>query len=1138
MDHEVSKAELGAELAGLVDVLMSGDESSPEDGRVALGHFLNAVQQLAPKADQAGQKTLAAHCRQLVSQLSPWQDGQAALDEARRWQLEAWPTLVMVFLDEPTADNEAALKAWLDDPLWEAPAAAVVGRAAAGKSPPPGGASPPLADGVKTTATTAKAPAPDAAPAPGADHTQILPAWNFQGDTPPATALDPMLREILESELKELQAVHARAFAETDDKAAQRQAFEHYGEELERFAEALASLNMVGLEQACRQVAHNARAWGTKAPLPATDGKPAQWLDLVPLYLRFPGRAGANTLAQRLMSRAWPAPLAPRAAAAMAQALCQLPVLETGDGELEPRAQHAAPEDVSLQVPEDVNPELVDSLLQELPAQTAALSAATQRLVAPPWDAAQVDRAQRLAHTVKGAANTVGVRGVANLTHHMEDIYGALARHGAPPPQKLAETLIEATDCLESMSEALVGMGAPPGDGQRILQRILDWANAIDREGITADAPPAAAEAPAAAETQGAPLAVLPLEGAPEAEAPEATAPTAARDGAAAASAEGAGEATLRVPTHLVDELLRLGGESFLLTGQIEERVRAVNTQARLLSQQNRQLQQLSEELEQLVDVRNVLAPAQQAMGDDGFDPLEMDQYGELHTVTRRLVELANDAMSLDHALGENFATLETLLADQVQLHRDSQETVMRTRMVPVKSIVSRLQRSVRQTCRLTDKLAELTVKGADTPMDGEVLASLIDPLMHLLRNAVDHGIERPDKRQQSGKAPAGSIEMTFEREGMSIAVRCRDDGAGLDREAILRRGLERGLVGGEAVLSDEAIDRLILQPGFSTRSDVTQISGRGIGLVAVYQRVLELRGSLDIASEPGQGTTITLRLPTTLLSAHALLVPAGHQILAVANRGVEQLLYADAGALVQGDDGQWQLHQGHETHRAAILETLVGLPTPRDVGQRARPILMVRDEGGDAVAVVVDAILDSRDVVVKGLGAYVPLPRGLLGATILGDGSITAVLDLPALLRHPITETRRAAEGGELRQLCALVVDDSLSTRRALAQFVADLGYEVRTARDGLEAVGILDRYAVNVVLADLEMPRMNGLELTQHIRALEQLRDLPENMITSRAAGKHRREAEAAGVNAYLTKPYSEEGLLRHIQQAVGQH
>jgi chemosensory pili system protein ChpA (sensor histidine kinase/response regulator) len=497
----------------------------------------------------------------------------------------------------------------------------------------------------------------------------------------------------------------------------------------------------------------------------------------------------------------------------------------------------------------------------------------------------------------------------------------------------------------------------------------------------------------------------------------------------------------------------------------------------------------------------------------------------------------------MGNAIVEHLSNLDDMLVTQESLNRASQEAVLRTRMVPVKSVFPRLQRSLRQACRMTRKQVALNLSGGDTLMDGDVLVEIVDSLMHLLRNAVDHGIEDAATRQAAGKDPEGQVFMDFLRDGNNILVRCRDDGAGLDLAAIQRTAGERGIVAAERELPEDELKRLILRPNFSTRTTATQVSGRGIGLDAVNSQVARLGGGLTIDSVPGSGCTFELRLPFTLISSHALLVRTGEHVLALASRGIEQILHAEDGKL-QHFGSELIFNASERLYRAMTLESIIGMGDERrHAERRPRSVLLVRAETG-VCAVLVEAVLESRDLVVKHLGRYLPKLPGVIGATILGDGSVTPVIDIPELLRAPQQAASQvpiaATSASQTRPTLptALVVDDSLSARRALAQVLSDAGYEVRTARDGLEAVEVIQARTPDILLVDMEMPRMNGIELTAHVRSRRATARIPVIMVTSRSTSKHRQQAEAAGVDLYLTKPFAEDQLLEHVQTLLRAH
>lgn len=1136
---EQAMGSLLAEVGAMAESLQGlGEASDPAKGeaearRQALQRFAEQLEGLANAAAAAQLIGLQQACVLLQEGLQEWAVRENPLSAQELALLEQWPMLFVAYVESPE-EQEAGegLLEFLRDPAWgtsmSAEELALLQELLASHC---------VQQAVSETDSAHDRRAATHSQAT-TDSAEALPLFADanRSATEDVQALEPEeqtrcsrveldegaqeLVDLLRAELAEIiearEELVAPIVAEGSEPAARRQALEHYAEQAEHIANAAEMVGLAGLHQGVAHIHHNLLVLGEQDPGAIVGARPLLegWPVFVLGYLQtLHDRRASEALVKALQDPQWPTPLQDSQAPALLDLLAT-PSVATED-EAVPRQQQAVPEDVSLELAEDVNQELLDSLLRELPAQTEEFSAAIQRLLGGGF-ISDVEVAQRIAHTLKGAGNVVGVRGIANLTHQLEDILQALSKHETLPPPALADTLMSAADCLEAMSEALLGVGAPPEDAVDVLQDVLDWANLIDREGVPRGEHSAVtASTPEQAHTNTA--------------TPRETVP-----------AESA-EAMLRIPASLVDNLLRLAGENIISTGQVQEQVRRTTSRIKTLESQNQLVRQLISELEHLVEIRGISSQFNRSAADGEFDALEMDQYNELHTVTHRLVEATTDSVELTKSVADRLVDLDAVTVHQERVHRENQEIVLRTRMVPVKTAIPRLQRSVRQAARITGKQVELAVSGAETLMDSEVLNDLMDPLMHMLRNAVDHGIELPEQRVVQGKDAKGSIALEFSRHGDRIVVRCRDDGKGLDYAAIRRVAEHRGLVTPDRVLSEDELGRLILVPGFSTRSEVTQVSGRGIGMDAVHARVLEMKGNLHIGSQTGKGSLVELSLPVTLLAAHALLVRIGGQIFALSNRGVEEILYPGAGELRKmGSETVYQV--GDNVYEARTLNSLLKLADQRAQDRQAGSVLLIEEESGAKSAILVQEVLDSRDLVVKPLGQYVPNVRGVIGGAILGDGSVTLVLDLPELLHVPKVAAQ-ASIAGKARVAdttstlpCILVVDDSLSARRSLAQFVKDVGYEVRTARDGMEAVDIIQGMRPDIILADLEMPRMNGLELTSHVRAQEATRDIPVIMITSRSTEKHRQQAEKAGVSAYMTKPFSEDTLLRHIESALG--
>jgi chemosensory pili system protein ChpA (sensor histidine kinase/response regulator) len=914
------------------------------------------------------------------------------------------------------------------------------------------------------------------------------------------------------------------------------EALENYTEVVQRLYTVFEMLGLEGLQTVCTFVIDNMKALSKAELVIRKRAKKVleTWPDLVLSYVQSPAQSVIK-LVNHLRQPMWTQSLTDEKAEALAN---QLVAGSTAEEEAEEETGHnrqtqARPEDVLLTLPEDVNQELLDAYLQETPQQSGDFSACIQKIIQEP-ETKEIERAQRIAHTLKGSSNIIGIKGIANIAHHLEDTLEYLAKHQVVPPKELTDTMVEAADCLEIMVDALLGTDEPPQQALAVLQSVLDWANRIDQGKLDVPPPkPAPADENKTASATSQP----------------STEKKADKKGKSASEVAGAPEQFLRVPTKTIDELMRLVGELSISVGQIQEKLKHVIQSQRTLTEQDLILHKKTFELENLVDVRGITGietNSRQALQETkDFDPLEFEQYNELHSVAHSFVESIADNRELAISIREDIAELETMFIHQERLNKEFQANIMTTRMVPVNTIISKLQRNVRQTCRMTGKKAELEVTGQDILIDSDVLNNLADPLQHLLRNAIDHGLESVDERAILGKPIEGAIKLSFYREGNNIVVSLEDDGQGLNYTNIRFTAIQRGLITENQELTEKELARLILMSGFSTKSGVTQVSGRGVGMDVVHTNIRQMKGTLDLLSETGKGTTILIKLPMTLVTVHVLLVRVGERQFGIPTNNLEQALAPGMAEFHKVGD-EVTLKMGKNFYGLKYLANLLSVPGDREglEDPEIRPIILVHEETG-ITAVIVDDLLDTHDLVMKSMGKYVKNIPGVGGASILGDGSLVPLLDLPELLRSPM----QAAMGSIMAEATnndevlvgaggnphIMIVDDSLSVRKSLSLLVEDAGFETLLAKDGLEAIEIMNQTRPNVMLVDMEMPRMNGLELTAHVRANQATQKLPIFMITSRTTEKHREQAATAGVNAYLTKPYQDTQLLELIDKAL---
>jgi chemosensory pili system protein ChpA (sensor histidine kinase/response regulator) len=597
-----------------------------------------------------------------------------------------------------------------------------------------------------------------------------------------------------------------------------------------------------------------------------------------------------------------------------------------------------------------------------------------------------------------------------------------------------------------------------------------------------------------------------------------------------------------RVDAELLDTLLNTAGEVSIARARLEQQLGAMDFN---LAELSRTVTRLKEQLRKLeIETEaQIINRHEDEVGShrSEFDPLELDRYSSIQQFSRALAETANDVQSIQQLLDTLAQDTGNLLQQQARTITELQNGLMRTRMVPFQRHVQRLARIVRQAASDTGKRAELIVEGASGELDRQVLERMLPPFEHMLRNSVVHGIEKPDERLAKGKSDTGRITLELHREGAEVMVRLTDDGAGMNLKAIRDKALSLGLIPHGQTLSDEDAMQLILEPGFSTAGTITQQAGRGVGMDVVATEIKRLGGALHMETKPGEGTSFTIRLPFTLAISHALVVRTGEEYYALPLPTVEGVLRLSKSEVIGhlGREAATFDYNGQGYH-FQHLATFVGQePSPLPEQDVTIPVVLVR-AGEHSTGLVADELVGSREIVVKSVGPQISSIRGISGATILGDGRIVVILDIGALVRAEWRGRPQPAVPREKtdRRTFVLVVDDSITVRRVTQRLLERNGMRVITARDGIDAVALLQDNLPDVILLDIEMPRMDGYEVAAHVRNDPRLRDVPIIMITSRVGEKHRARAIELGVNDYLGKPYQEAQLLDAIAPLVEQH
>ena len=822
-----------------------------------------------------------------------------------------------------------------------------------------------------------------------------------------------------------------------------------------------------------------------------------------------------------------------------------------------------APPEPAAPLAEEFDHEIANIYSEEA---TELLEAAETSLTA--WnrdrkDKERVAELQRQLHTLKGGARMAGVSAMGDLSHELETLVIQIDS-GSVAGDDHAHTVMQASlDELARMRDQ-VSKGTLPAGAKSLIVQIRELATPGRSAGVAA-APAAAAVAPGGIAAQ--PTARPPAAAPKPAVAPPAAAASLDLTASAAPSELRAAPALsedsavslelssapvlpgresapaervemARVDADLLDTMLNNAGEVSIFRARLDQQVNSIDFNlaelARTVTRLKEQLRGLEIETEaQVLNGHQDVEPRR-----DDFDPLELDRYSSLQQYSRALAETSGDVASIQGLLETLTREAQNLLTQQSRVITELQNSLMRTRMVPFQRHVQRLTRLVRQAANDTGKRAELVVQGAAAELDRQMLERMVPPLEHMLRNAVVHGIETPERRAALGKPDVGRISISLERDGAEVVIVVADDGAGISVKLIREKAIALGLTDPQAKLTDEEAVQLILEPGFSTAGHVTQAAGRGVGMDVVATEVKKLGGGLFIDTTPGKGSRFTIRLPFTLAISQALIVRVGEEVYALPLATVEGVVRLPRNIVSRhlGKDAP-PFEYGGQKYRFQQLGSFVGLgPTRLPEADVSISVVLIR-AGEHSTALVTDELVGSREIVVKSLGPQISGIRGIAGATILGDGRIVIILDMGSLVRSEwrARPTETVVLDQRDRRTFALVVDDSITVRRVTQRLLERNGMRVLTAKDGVDAVSLLQEHLPDIILLDIEMPRMDGYEVAAHVRNDPRLKDIPIVMITSRVSEKHRARAIELGVDDYLGKPYQENQLLDAIEPLV---
>jgi chemosensory pili system protein ChpA (sensor histidine kinase/response regulator) len=758
---------------------------------------------------------------------------------------------------------------------------------------------------------------------------------------------------------------------------------------------------------------------------------------------------------------------------------------------------------------DDVDRDLLPVFLDEAKEILPAVSEGVRRWKAAPADHAPAGELQRHLHTLKGSARMTGLMRLGELAHILEARVNAIDEVEVPDARQFDE--IEERVDRFSMS----------------LERLARGEDILEAEAI---------EVPVAAvfeHQKDKPGALAVIAAAAQEKAEREALPPELRESRAA---------LLRVNAEMIDRFVNEAGELSIARSRIEGEMtafkRALGDLTDNISRMRAQLREI--EIASESQMQSTIKAKEEA--GETFDPLEFDRFSRMQELTRFLAESLGDVITLHQGLQKNLDEVELAIHAQARLNRELQQGLMGVRLVPLGNLADRFYRVVRQTAKELDKKANLEFKGTRTELDRSVLEKITAPFEHLLRNAIAHGIEKPAQRMAAGKAEIGEIAIDAVQRGNEVVLTVTDDGAGLNFARIREKAVNAGLLAPDVELPEPQLAQFIFMPGFSTASEVNQIAGRGVGMDVVKNEITSLGGRVEIASSPGRGATFTITLPLTLAVTQAVMLRAGPSIYAVPTVMVEQvqeLKSADYAEAVAKGEISWK---DNRYPLRSLLPLLGEIDTP--VPARQIPVLLLKS-GVQRAAIRVDEIIGNREVVVKTIGPQLSRLSGIAGATVLGNGQVVLILN-PVQLVHretpvgvdvvrPAPKPAEPAFTVEQKSGAPLVmvVDDSLTVRKITSRMLAREGYEVATAKDGVDALQQLQDTKPDCILLDVEMPRMDGFEFARNVRADEATRAIPIIMITSRTADKHRNHALEIGVNEYMGKPYQEDQLLALIKR-----
>ena len=785
-------------------------------------------------------------------------------------------------------------------------------------------------------------------------------------------------------------------------------------------------------------------------------------------------------------------------------------------------------------LPKDqIDDEVLGIFLEEAEELNEAINQCVLDWASNPQTSEYYDNLLRHLHTMKGGARLAGLNSLGEYTHNFETFLINVQQNPVPLDEAFFATVNQRQD--EIARRVGVYRKLVQGDAQpeelAAMTRDLDSTPTM----IASAALPATQTSEEDSQEQ----------------ASEGLASQVSSDSALAAEVDSEKTTTnqnqemVRVSSELLEELIDLSGESNITRGRVEQQIRDFGESLQEMEDTINRIRADVRRLEIEAESRETVFHNTEHTGKSNFDDLEMDRYTMLQEISRTLNEGSSDMLDLKDTLRNKSRDVESLLHQQARIGTEIQEGLTRTRMVPIARLIPRLRRIVRQISAEVGKSVKFDAFNVEGELDRNVLEKIVAPLEHMLRNAVDHGIESSDKRLAANKPETGKISLRLSRESGYLVLNVSDDGGGINVDAVKRKAIERGVISADDEISDHEIMQFIMHAGFSTAEKVTQISGRGVGMDVVASEIKQLGGSVSIDSTLGLGTEFAIRIPFTVSINRALLVVVREETYAIPLNSIEGMVRVSPYELEAYYQPEAPLYEyAGQPYRLAYMGKMLEKSDDPDLTGQVSPLpVILASNAESAVALQVDRVIGSREVVVKSLGPQFSQVGGIAGATIMGDGNIVVILDLMALVHKADLREEGVQKVDELNEIARprtrkiMIVDDSVTVRKVTTRLMERQGWEVTTAKDGVDAVNQLQNIYPDVVLLDIEMPKMDGFEVLRTVRRDPRLANLPIIMITSRTGEKHKQQALELGVNRFLGKPFQEANLISTIDEVIAE-